>query len=76
MARITSEKAVQAVGNRYDLVLIASRRTRELTRGWRAKLQTSNGPVVNAIREIEAGLIDRSYLNKPTELDRRDKPQH
>lgn len=74
MARITSEKAVQAVGNRYDLVLIASRRTRELTRGWRPKIQSTNGPVVTAIREIEAGLIDRSYLNKPQNLDRQDKP--
>ena len=75
MARITSEQAVQAVGNRYDLVLIASRRTRELTRGWRPKLQSRNGPAVTAIREIQAGLIDRSYLQKPQELDRRDSPE-
>jgi DNA-directed RNA polymerase omega subunit len=32
MARITSQKAAEAVGNRFDLVLIASARARELKR--------------------------------------------
>jgi len=38
MARITSELASKVIGNKYDLVLIASRRARELKRGWRAKV--------------------------------------
>jgi DNA-directed RNA polymerase subunit omega len=64
MARITSEKAAQMAGNRYDLVLMAAQRARELKRGHRAKLQSTNGPQVTAIREIEAGLIGREALKK------------
>ena len=32
-AGITSERAVKAIGNRYDLVLVGARRMRELGRG-------------------------------------------
>ena len=74
MARITSELAALAVGNKYDLVLITARRARELKRGWHAKITGTNGHVVTAIREIEQGLIGREYLLKPRTLDRRERP--
>jgi DNA-directed RNA polymerase subunit omega len=64
MARISSEKAVDKIGNRYDMVLIASQRARELKLGDEPKLESENGPVITAIREIEEGLIDRNYLFK------------
>jgi DNA-directed RNA polymerase subunit omega len=64
MARISSEEAAQAVGNRYDLILIASQRVRELKSGHRAKLTTTNGPTVTALREIEEGLVGREYLKR------------
>jgi DNA-directed RNA polymerase subunit omega len=73
MARLTSEDAVAVVGNRYDLVLMASRRTRELTHGWTPKVKCDNGPVVTALREIEAGLIGREYLFKPQNIDRKER---
>jgi DNA-directed RNA polymerase subunit omega len=71
MARLTSELAVAAVGNRYDLVLIASRRTRELTHGWKPMVTCNNSPTVTALREIEQGFIGRDYLLKPQNIDRR-----
>ena len=71
MARITSEVAAQEVG-RYDLVLIGARRARELNRGWRQRVASTNGVVVTALREIEAGLVGREYLLKPQNVDRRD----
>ena len=74
MARLTSELAAAQVGSRYDLVLIASRRVRELNRGWMPKVQSKNSSEVTALREIEAGLIGRDYLLKPTTLDRHEKP--
>ena len=74
MARITSELASKVIGNKYDLVLIASRRARELKRGWRAKVDGDDGCLVTAIREIEQGKIGREYLLKPRMLDRREKP--
>ena len=64
MARITSEKAVLAVENRFDLVLIASQRVRELKRGALPKVVTKNGAIVTALREIEEGYIGRDYLKR------------
>jgi DNA-directed RNA polymerase subunit omega len=64
MPRISSEKAVQAVGNRYDLILIASLRTRELKRGYKSKLNSTDGPTITALKEIEEGLVDREYLKR------------
>ena len=64
MARITSEKAVLAVENRFDLVLIASQRVRELKRGAMPKVPSKNGAVVTALREIEQGHIGRDYLKR------------
>jgi DNA-directed RNA polymerase subunit omega len=64
MARITSEKAALAVENRFDLVLIASQRARELKRGALPKVTSKNGTVVTALREIEEGFIGRDYLKR------------
>jgi DNA-directed RNA polymerase subunit omega len=64
MARITSQKAAEAVGNRFDLVLIAAVRARELKRGHAPKVLCDNGPMVTALREIETGLVGRDYLKK------------
>ena len=71
MARITSEVAANRVG-RYDLILIAARRARELNRGWRARIDSRNGPVITALREVEAGVVGREYLLKPSNIDRRE----
>lgn len=62
--RYTSEEAVNQVGNRFDLVLIASQRVRELNKGHRAKLTTKSGAIVTALEEIEAGLVGREYLKR------------
>ena len=64
MARITSQKAAEAVENRFDLVLIASQRVRELKRGAMPKVASKNGAVVTALREIEQGFIGRDYLKR------------
>lgn len=69
MARITSEKASQAVGSKYDLILIASRRVRELRNG-HAPLITDahHNAMITALREIEQGQVGREYLLKPPEV--------
>lgn len=71
MARITSEKAVEAVGNRYDLVLIASRRARELSNGHAPHITTDDTTTVKAIREIEQGHVGRDYLHKNPEINKK-----
>ena len=64
MSRISSQKAVEKVGNRYDLVLIASLRVRELNNGYLPKVKTKNGPILTALTEIEEGLVTREYLKR------------
>lgn len=73
MARLTSELAVKQVGSQYDLVLIASRRARELNRGWTPLVTCDNTTAVTALTEIEAGLIGRDYLLKPQNLNRHEQ---
>jgi DNA-directed RNA polymerase subunit omega len=64
MSRISSEKAVNQVGNRYDLILIASQRVRELRKGHRSKITSNTGPILTALSEVEEGLIGRDYLKR------------
>ena len=67
-AGLTSEAAVAAIGNRYDLVIVASRRMRELGRGDMPKIVTHNGHAVTAMLEIEQGHVGIDYLVKETEV--------
>ena len=64
MARVTSQMAVEMVGNRYDLILIASMRARELKKGYIQLVDKKGGYNVTALREIEEGFIGREYLAK------------
>lgn len=65
MARITSQAAVEKVGNRYDLILVASMRARELKKGYQAMATKKGGHSVTALREIEEGKIDsKEYLSR------------
>ena len=57
-------RAAHQVGNKFDMVLIAAARTRELKRGDAKRVNTNNGPIVSALQEIEAGLVGREYLKK------------
>jgi DNA-directed RNA polymerase subunit omega len=61
---LTSQRAVEVVGNRYDLVLIASQRVRELKQGNLARVASKHGPILTALKEIEQGKVDQSYLYK------------
>jgi len=73
MDGLTSEDAVKAVGNRYDLVLIGSRRVRELSAGWRSTIKNPKGLITTALQEIEAGLVGVDYLKRPQEVRRERK---
>lgn len=64
MAKISSEEAVKAIGNRYDMVLIAAIRQRELKRGFKPKINTKEGTHITALQEIEEGHVGRDYLKK------------
>ena len=60
MAGISAEKAVEAIGNRFDLVLAASQRARELKNGHAQRVQGKDAsPTITALREIEEGKYTR-----------------
>ena len=61
-----TDKCVDMIGNRFDLVLVASARVREIRRGARALVDNSNNssPTVLALKEIEQGKVGREYLRK------------
>ncbi|BDY03061.1 DNA-directed RNA polymerase subunit omega [Ferrimonas sediminicola] len=66
MARVTVEDAVDKIGNRFDLILVASRRARQLSVNGKEPLveEQNDKPTVIALREIEAGLIDAKTLDE------------
>nr|VFJ45830.1 MAG: DNA-directed RNA polymerase subunit omega [Candidatus Kentron sp. FW]VFJ46609.1 MAG: DNA-directed RNA polymerase subunit omega [Candidatus Kentron sp. FW] len=73
MARITVEDCLEKTENRFELVLLASKRARQLSRGAASLLdEEDDKPTVLALREIAAGKIERSLLEDDEEEDRFD----
>ena len=65
MARVTVEDCLENMDNRFQLVMVASKRARQLSNGSDAKLDWENDkPTVMALREIAAGLISRDILSE------------
>jgi len=66
MARYTSELAAEAIGNRFELVLAASQRAREIKNGSIQRVDGKDATaVVTALREIEAGKYTKAeWLSK------------
>jgi len=65
MARVTVEDSLENVGNRFDLVLIASKRARNISMGAEPMLSADNDkPTVIALREIADGLVGEEILNE------------
>jgi len=65
MARLTVEDCLQRLDNRYDLVMLASKRARQLTMGSDPLVEHGNDkPTVIALREIAAGLITTDNIDK------------
>ncbi len=67
MARVTVEDCLEHVDNRFDLVLVASRRARQLqTGGKEPRVSLENDkPTVLALREIAEGLVSRETMDTP-----------
>lgn len=63
MARLTVEDCLENIGNRYDLVLLASKRTRQLLMGNDPLIEDqSDKPTVMALREIAAGVVSHENI--------------
>ena len=78
MARVTVEDCLDKIPNRFDLVVLASRRARDITLGRAPFVETENDkPTVIALREIAEGKIDLDYLNaqEASPVDMLGKPE-
>ena len=61
MARITVEDCLEKVPNRFELVLVAARRAKQLLKGARPTVQSDNKEVVAALREVGDGKVHMHY---------------
>ncbi len=64
MARVTVEDCLEHVDNRFQLVMLATKRARQIaTKGFEPMVPEENDkPTVIALREIAAGLVSRDLL--------------
>ena len=76
MARITVEDCLKVVDNRFELVLMATRRARQLENGVESTIDPENDkPTVLALREIAEHTIDMPTIDEidRVERERRDR---
>ena len=68
MARITVEDCIEKVDNRFELVLLATKRARQIARGSTPLVEVENDkPTVIALREIAADKIGPAFLTEVVE---------
>ena len=73
MARVTVEDCLEVVGNRFELVVMASKRARQLAKGVPSVLESakaSDKPTVLALREIAARKIDQATIDHVDKTER------
>lgn len=76
MARITVEDCLEVVGNRFELVMMAAKRARQLADGVEPKLdndETNDKPTVLALREIAARAINTDFIDAVEKSERERK---
>ncbi|MFT4634763.1 MAG: DNA-directed RNA polymerase subunit omega [Arenicella sp.] len=68
MARVTVEDCLNNVDNRFQLVLVATKRARQISLGSEPFIDQENDkPTVLALREIAEGLVTRDILDDTIE---------
>jgi len=75
MARVTVEDCLENVDNRFELVMVASKRARQLATGGKDPLvdEESDKPTVIALREIAEGFVTADILTREEEMDAEDE---
>ena len=64
MARITVEDCLNRIDNRFEMVLTATKRARQIAHGADPLVEEQNDkPTVIALREIADGLVDPESVN-------------
>ncbi len=60
VARITIEDCLDKIPNRFELVIIAAQRARQLYKGAKPLIDSDNREVVVALREVAAGEVRKA----------------
>ena len=69
MARITVEDCLEKIPNRFELIHIAAKRVKQISKGSRALVAAPNNkPAVVALREIAAGFVGKEEVDLGTEI--------
>jgi len=72
MARVTVEDCIRYYPNRFEMVLLASRRARQLLRGFPVIVEDEeHKPVVQSLRELGDGHISWEGVFEAEEQERR-----
>jgi len=71
MARVTVEDCLDKVANRFELVMVASKRARQIATGGKDPLveEDSDKPTVIALREIAENLVNADILDEEPEQE-------
>ena len=71
MARVTVEDCLDHVDNRFELVMLASKRARQLATAGKEPLveEESDKATVIALREIAEGMITPELMARETEIE-------
>ncbi len=72
MARVTVEDCLENVENRFELIMVSSKRARQLATGGKEPMVEweNDKPTVVALREIAEGHVDASILEaQPVEVE-------
>ena len=72
MARVTVEDCLENVENRFELIMVSSKRARQLATGGKEPMVAweNDKPTVVALREIAEGHVDASILEeKPVDVE-------
>ena len=74
MARVTVEDCLENVENRFELVMLASKRARQLATGGKdAKVAWENDkPTVVALREVAEGLVTNAIMAEEAQQDQQE----
>ena len=64
MARITVENCLQKTPHRFQMVLVAAYRARQITQGYAPKVEAKDKPGVVALREVAQGEVGLEMLKR------------
>ena len=78
MARITVEDCLHKIPNRFELVLVASKRARQVATGGKDPFVPweNDKPTVVALREIAKGFVDKGILDARNDVDMQEELQN